>query len=93
MSFDDHDGPNKMYPIGTTEVCKPDYEAQATKMKKRLDATLELESALFKFKDSVGANSFTAISAFAEFVGGVVIKKSEFTKHYEELLTQIEKEA
>ena len=92
MSFDDYDGPVPERAMAMAE-CKPDYEAQAASVKKKIDVFNELEATLFKFKRVNGVSSFRNISSFAEFVGGVAIKKSELSDRYEELLSQIEKTA
>ncbi len=92
MSYDDYDSSHEMMMVKTPiEKCVPDYEAQAANIKKRLDVTRELETILFKFKHVVGVNSFKKISSIAELIGGVAIKKDDFTTHYEEILAQIEK--
>jgi hypothetical protein len=92
MSFDEYDGPMESLSDTKIQECKPDYEAQAASLKKKLDATNELEVALFKFKNVVGVSSFRKISSFAEFVGGLFIKRSEFDIRYAELLKAIEKD-
>ena len=71
--------------------CKPDYEAHAASLKKKLDSTVALEKALFNFSDSNEIYQFKSISSFAEMIGGVSIVKREQTKKYEEILKQIEK--
>jgi len=73
--------------------CKPNYEEQATRLKKRLDATEALDNALADFSDKNGTYNFQDISSFAEMVGGVVIIKREQTAEYASLLKLIEEEA
>ena len=92
MSYDDYDGSEQAKISGSIERCRPDYEAQAANLKKKLEITTKLEDVLFEFKSVVGVHSFNKISSFAEFIGGVVIKKTEFSNHYEEVLILIEKD-
>ncbi len=94
MSFDDFSETKRdtIRPPNTIEHCKPDYEAQAAKIKKKLDIVIELETALFKFKNNVGSYRFNDISSFAEFIGGLSLQKNSFVTQYNEVLTQIEKE-
>ena len=76
---------------GNSMECKPDYEAQAASLYKKLDSTCALEEALFNFSDRNSIYPFHEISSFAEMLGGVMMIKHEQTRHYESLLKKMEK--
>jgi len=93
MSFDIDQGCLGLSPqTSSLRECRPDYEAQAANVKKQLDSTEALESALFNFAESHNTYQFNKISSFAEMLGGVSLVKHNLTKMYEELLKRIEKE-
>lgn len=93
MSFDDYDGPPTISMERAVDKCKPDYEAQAAYIKKKIDVSTELREVLQKYKKLIGLHSFRSISSLAEFIGAIVIKKEDYEDYYQELLNQIEKEA
>ncbi len=77
--------------IGMAKDCRPDYEAQASNLKKKLDSTIALNKAMEDFADKNNTYQFADISSFAEMVGGVLIVEREQQSAYNNLLKQIEK--
>jgi len=90
MSFGNNSG---MDVVGnSTKECTPDYEAQAARMKIKLDSTNNLSKAMVDFIKTNGTHRVGQVSSFAELFGGIVIIREEQKSIYEELLERLEKE-
>ena len=78
--------------IGSEKNCKPDYEKQASEIKKQMDDIEFFRVSLMAFMNSNFGYRFSKISSIAELLGGVVFNIEELTKSYERTLELIEKE-
>lgn len=67
MSFDNDRGGEMT--VGKGTECKPNYEAQAARVKLKLEATGKLKEALFNFIDKSDPYRFKKIASLAEMVG------------------------
>lgn len=79
--------------MGRAEKCKPDYEEMAARLKKKIDTFVTLRNSLFAFVDVVGTRSLKREpSSISEFLGTLEIDIRKFSKEWETILTQLEKE-
>ena len=73
------------------QECKPDYERQASILKKRMDVFSQFKESLIKFVQVVGMHSgHQKASSLPELLGKVEIDCLEQEREYNILLSKIE---
>ncbi len=76
-----------------SERCKPDYEAMAAKLKKKIDVFISLRNSLIAFVEILGGRSLRQEpSSVPELIGMLVIDVRDMSKEYDSILAQMTEE-
>ena len=79
---------------GLAKECKPDYELQAARLKKKMDIYLRFKESLVEFVQEIGNYSLKREpSSIPELLGKVVLDCLDQEKEYNNLLSKIEEGA